>query len=111
MVFTNKKIDFNFVDLQINEHTFERVDSFKFLGLIVDQKLKWHVHINSMCNTISKNIGILYKLNFYSSDILKMIYHTFITPHFNYCIVAWANSNIRDMERLFKLQKKAIRIL
>ena len=111
MVFTNKKIDFDNVHLRVNDHTFERVDSLKFLGITVDHKLKWHVHINSMCNTISKNIGILYKVQFYSFNILKMLYYTLITPYLNYCIVAWANCRNKDMERLFKLQKKAIRII
>ena len=30
-----------------------------------------------------------------------MLYHTLITPYFNYCIIAWANSSQRDIDRLF----------
>ena len=35
-----------------------------------------------------------------------MLYHTLITPYFNYCTLTWANSSQTHIERLFKLPKK-----
>ena len=91
MVFTNKNIDFNNIHLRVNDHNFERVDNLKFLGIAINHKLKWHEQINVVCNKITTNIGILYKVHFYPINFLKMLYHTLITPYFNYCIVAWEN--------------------
>ncbi len=34
----------------------------KFLGVHVDDKLKWDVQINPVCQKLSKNISILYKV-------------------------------------------------
>ena len=111
MVFTNRNIDFNNVNKRVNEFSFECVNSLKFLGVIINHKLKWNEHINAVCNKLAKNIGILYKVQFYPLDILKMLYHTLITPYLNYCSTVWANFNKSDMERLLKLQKKAVRII
>ena len=40
-----------------------------------------------------------------------MIYNALFLPHLNYCNIAWATSNDYCMTRLYKLQKKAIRIV
>ena len=40
-----------------------------------------------------------------------MIYNPVVLPHLNYCNVAWGNLNNCRMLRLYKLQKKAIRII
>ena len=44
-------------------------------------------------------------------NILMMLYNTLILPFLNYCILAWANCTNFNMNRLFRLQKKAIRII
>ena len=41
-----------------------RVSNTKFLGVFVDEKLSWNNHIDNLCKTLSKNIGILYRLQF-----------------------------------------------
>ena len=33
-----------------------------FLGVTVDQKLSWRIHIDNICKIISRNIGIIYKV-------------------------------------------------
>ena len=111
MIFTKKKIDFNNVELKVNEHTFQRAIVTKFLGVLIDHKLTWNEHTSNMCNKIAKNIGILRKVNYFPPKILKLLYHSFLTPYFSYCTIAWANSSKRNLDRLLKLQKKAIRIV
>ena len=37
--------------------------SIRFLGVIIDDKLKFNVHIKEITKKISKNIGVLYKLS------------------------------------------------
>ena len=59
------------------------VSSTTFLGVIVDEKQSWNHHINPLCNTLSKNIGVLFRFNFIPQTVLKMLYHAFISSHFN----------------------------
>ena len=73
--------------------------------------LSWHIHIEFICNKLSKIVGILNKLKHFPCNILLMIYNALFLPHLNYCNIAWANSNDYCMTRLYKLQKKAIRIV
>ena len=58
--------------LRVNENKFESVDSLKFLGIVINPELKWHEHINVMCNKITKHIDILYKVHYNPLHILKI---------------------------------------
>ena len=45
--------------LILNNTTQERINSIKFLGVILDENVSWNRHIDLVENKISKNIGIL----------------------------------------------------
>ena len=42
----------------------DEVSSITFLGVCVDNKLSWKCHINNICKTISRNIGVMNKLKY-----------------------------------------------
>ena len=41
------------------------VSTTKFLGIVIDNKLKWNDHIICIKNKISKSIGIICKMTHY----------------------------------------------
>ena len=52
----------------------ERVESFNFLGLIIDEGLSWKKHTDVVKNKISKVVGILYRLkNIFPKNILQTL--------------------------------------
>ena len=59
----------------------------------------------------SKSVGILNRLRVLPQSILRTMYSAIILPYLNYCNTAWSNSTDYYMNRLFLLQKKAIRII
>ena len=105
MIFTNRNINTDQVKVKINDELINCCDSLKFLGISIDSKLTWHAHIDSICNRLSKGVGVLNNLQHFPSHILLMIYNAVILPHLNYCNIAWGNSNNYRMLRLHKLQK------
>ena len=65
--------------LILNNTTLERVNSIKFLGVILDENINWNRHIELVENKISKNIGILYRVSLYlDKESLKCIYFLLI---------------------------------
>ena len=111
MIFTNRNIDVNNLNINLAGSKIKHESSLKFLGITIDHKLTWKDHINVTCNRISKNIGILFRLKSLPTVILKMIYNAIIAPFFDYGLSVWGNAAITHLDRLFKLQKRAIRII
>jgi len=69
-------------------------------------------HINNLISKISRNIGVLNKLREYLPEhILLLLYNALILPHLNYCIILWGCCNNYLLDRLYKLQKRAVRII
>ena len=94
--------------IKINNSPIEKVSQFDFLGLTLDETLTWKPHINKISNKISRTTGLLNRLkNHLPSYILKTIYNSIILSHINYCITLWGF----NQQRVFKLQKKSIRII
>lgn len=63
-----KKKSFSYIQLsKLNGIEIKREQSLKFLGVIIDENLNWKNHIDLLVNTISKNVGIIYK----ASKVLK----------------------------------------
>ena len=96
----------------INNTVIKLVDSLKFLGLTIDNKLSWKEHNLYLSKTLSRNIGIINKLKMsFPKYILKSLYSTLILPYLNYGILAWGNSFHYQLDKLLILQKRVIRII
>ena len=49
-------------NLIVNGQTIETVNSCKYLGIIIDDELKWNLHIENIYKTFMKYTSIFYKL-------------------------------------------------
>ena len=98
---------------KINNVPIERVTETKFLGVIVDEKLHWKKHIDSVITKVSRSIGILYKARYrVGFDQLKQLYFTLIEPSILYCCIIWGQSKHScQLDAVWKLQKKAVRVI
>lgn len=96
------------LDIYIKGYNLEQVNNFEFLGLTINETLSWRDHIEKTANKISKVIGILARSKRYlHSSILLKIYNALILSRVNYAITCWGFEN----KRIYKLQKKALRII
>ena len=88
----------------------EKVNSIKFLGVILDSNLTWTNHVDDVHSKISKTIGIMNRLKFFvPKHVLLTLYNSLVLPYLNYSVVTWGGSSSCD--RLFILQKRAIRLI
>ena len=89
-----------------------RVCNLKFLGIILDCHLSWQNHIDFIRKKISKAIGIILKARtVLSGRTLLGLYYTFLYPYINYGIEVWGNTSKINLDTVFKLQKKVLRII
>ena len=63
-------------NLIVNGQTIEKVNSCKYLRIIIDDELKWNLHIENIYKKLIKYISILYKLRDKLPDqMLREIYY------------------------------------
>ena len=92
-------------NLFINE-----VSVIKFLGLQIDKNLDWKTHIEYILPKLSSAIFVIRSLSYFmSKKILRMVYFSYFHSILKYGIIFWGNST--NNVRVFKLQKKVIRII
>ena len=96
----------------INGTEIEEVNSTKFLGVFIDNKLKWDIQIKHVQSKISKNISILYRVkNLLDASALLTLYNTLVLLYLTYCVEAWGNTYPTNLMCIIKLQKRAVRII
>ena len=62
LIFTNKKLS-NIPIISIRSVPIKYVDCFKFLGIMVDNKLSYSNHVNNVCSKVNRCNGIFKKLS------------------------------------------------
>jgi hypothetical protein len=108
----NKNSNSDETPIKFNGNIIEQVKSFKYLGLIIDQKLNWSDHIEYVKNKISPIIGILYRgKQIIQTNMRKSIYFSFIHSHLVYVCALWGNANLNVINQLQILQNRALKII
>ncbi|MGL1889690.1 MAG: reverse transcriptase domain-containing protein [Reichenbachiella sp.] len=112
MVFHRARIKDHNVHLYMDNEALSGTKVFKYLGLLIDDKLKWTHHVLHVRNKIAKGIGIMYKARKYvhKKDLISL-YYSFIYPYMIYCVEIWGHAAACHIDPLFFLQKKIIRIM
>ena len=110
MIFSNRKE--STPNLKLGNSNVRVVTTCKFLGMYLDSDLKFRSHINHIGKKISKSIGILYKLQiFLPTEDLVSVYYSLINPYIIYCNLIWGNSFQSHLNKIFLLQKRAVRVV
>ena len=108
MLFHRKQKHIDEVSVIINGTEIERVTSFDFLGIMIDENLSWKSHIEIVGNKISKVTDILYRLkNMFPESVLFVLYNSLIVSYINYELLLWGVQS----HRLESIQKKTLRFM
>lgn len=98
--------------LHINGQDVEASSCVKFLGLTVNQSLSWTHHIDILCSRLMSNLYLLRTLSRQIGvETLKLVYHSCFESHLVYGIIFWYGSPGVLIDKVFKIQKRAIRTM
>ena len=112
MIFTTKRKIIPGIVINIEGHIINEVDSTKFLGIYLDNKLNWKKHIAYVSGKVARGIGLIIKARkVLNSDALITLYYSFIFPYLSYCNHIWGATYATNLQKLVIQQKKIIRII
>ena len=101
------------LSLKINDHFLEQKDSFKYLGVIINQNMSWSDHIEILSRKISQRLSLLRRIKHLLPLHARLtIYNSPILPLFDYADLVWGDKNNKVlMDHLQVLQNNAARII
>ena len=98
------------LNCKIGQTALDSVSEECLLGVVVDQHLNWKSNTNSIYKKVNSRIALLRRIKCYLPlSTRRTYYNAYILPHLDYCCSAWGTS--ANIYKLFKLQKRAVRIM
>ena len=86
---TTEPLGANFV---ISGEPIEQKPSVKYLGVHIDNKLKWKDHIKAVASKVTRAITMIsYTRKFIPKHTLKMLYQGLVEPHFRFLLLCLGN--------------------
>ena len=109
----NKLRQFNDIALVANNDQLENVTKFKYLGVIINQHLTWHDHIEQLQSKIAKRLGVLKRIKHLLPDNARRIYvSTMVISILEYASIVLGDKNDKVlMDSIQVLQNKAAKLV
>jgi Reverse transcriptase (RNA-dependent DNA polymerase) len=100
--------------LTLDGATIDRVKTFKFLGVLVSDDLKWSHHIEAICSKAASRLHFLKLLarSGARKEDLVYFYSSIVRPILEYACPVWHSSlTVAQSDALEAIQKRAMRIV
>ena len=110
MIFGNSLSQNLYLPVKINDIIIPFSFKVKFLGLILDKKLKWNFHIAHIVSNISKFCGVLYQVR--TKLILsafKSLYFSLVYSRLIYCVSIWGGAFEKYVRIVSTAQNRVLR--
>ena len=100
-------------ELKIDNVIVKPVTETKFLGVILDNELKWTSNIKSILLKMKRNFVLMCRgKNLLSPHSLKISYYGHIHSHMSYCVAIWGSMANDDLLSKIRVeQNKCVRLL
>ena len=108
---TNKKKPIQ-TDYTIHNSLLSPVNSAKYLGVTIDNKLNWGAHCNAVCNKANSTLAFLQRnLQGCPRSVKEKCFNTFVRPTLDYGCSVWDPHLSNQIDSLEKIQKRAARFV
>ena len=108
----NKPVPDDLIEIVTPQMTIKRATEMKYLGLLLDQKLNYNEHVQSICNSILKYFGIFnhikHKVN---KKTARQLYFAFVSSRIKYGIEIYGNCSERNVNKIHTMQNKLLKLL
>jgi len=82
------------------------------LGVMVDSKMKFAEHCNSVVNSANATLGMIKRtITSRNKDIMVRLYKALVRPKLEYCVQVWRPFLKKDIEKLESVQHRATKMI
>ena len=102
--------------LTVGGEVIRRVEGARFLGVWVDEGLKWSAHIDRVRSRVSQLLGVVGRASaVLGPGALLSLYNGLVLPHLQYCLMVWGDfqgdGNVTRGAALLRLQKRFVGLI
>lgn len=107
---TNRTRKFKPSSIQINNEEIEISNEGQFLGVIIDEYLKWSPHIHKLSKSLN-SVCYAMRVNskYVSKNVMKTLYYANFETRMRYGIIFWGSNS--EIENIFIVQKRILRVI
>lgn len=100
------------INVYLNNVKLIEVSEYKYLGLVLTNRLTWEPHIQNVMKKIAPMVGAIRRCTELLNDNSRnLLYNSFILPHLRYLIPCWGNAPQYLMDKVQRTQNKAIKTI
>ena len=97
---------------KIKDKTIQSTNEVEILGVVMDENLKFEKHISNLCQSASGQLHSIIRLNRYLKPVAKKLaINSFVLSNFSYCPLVWNFSSSILLNKIEKIQEKALRLI
>ena len=109
---TRKKIHGKQIIVRFEDFIFQQVYQYKYLGITLDNLLRYDKHVEMVCGKIARAIGYIRQIKYYlPQNVLIMLYNGLLLPYIDYGLVIWGKCAQYLLSKVQKLQNRFARII
>ena len=111
-IIINKKGNEASIPLKINGDIINSEEEVALLGVTIDNKLSFSIHIENLCKSAAQQLNSIKRLkNHFDQNTKRCLAKTFAMSQFNYCPVVWHFCKPGDTHKMEKIQERALRFI
>ena len=100
------------VNIELDSVQISSCNEFKFLGLHIQSDLKWHTQTSILAKKLaSACYALRVTTENVGTELAKTVYHALFESHLRYAVPCWGFATQTELDVLFILQKRAMRII
>ena len=97
-------LGFCYCNLTREASALELTSTVGLLGVQVDDKLNFSLHISYLCKSAANQLSALIKLNkFLCFEGKRVSINSYFMSNFNYCLLVWMFSNVTYLKKIENL--------
>ena len=102
----------NALSIRVDKYNISNSQNETLLGIVIDNNLKFDVHVNKLCTKASQKLHALARISKYMTiENRKKIMNAFISSQFSYCPLVWMFHSRALNNRINRIHERALRIV
>ena len=100
------------IDINLSDKNIKSEKTVKLLGIKLDNKLNFDPHISDLCKKAATQLNVLKRLKqFIGFEERKILVQSFVYSNFNYCPLVWHFLSAKSLQKVERIQERALRFL